>query len=88
MCHQSVGLLQDALERAGVATISLTVRPEITWASKAPRAAYLRFPTGNPCGEPNRADQHLTIVRAALQALAQIERPGTIVELPYRWRRM
>ena len=43
MCHQSVGLLQDAIERAGISTISLSVRPEVTLNMNVPRAAYVRF---------------------------------------------
>lgn len=88
MCHQSVGLLQHAIESAGIPAISITVRPEITWASKVSRACYLRFPTGNPLGEAHRPDQHQAILRGVLQALLEIDQPGTIRELPYRWRRM
>ncbi|MDB4895115.1 MAG: prdB 1 [Firmicutes bacterium] len=88
MCHQSVGLVQHAVESAGIPVISIALRPEITWASKVSRASYLRFPTGNPLGEPNRPEQHLTILRAVLQALVAIDQPGTIAELPFRWRRM
>jgi hypothetical protein len=88
MCHQSVGLLQGAIERRGIPTISVTVRPEITAHSNISRACYLRFPTGNPMGEPHKADQQRMILTAVLEQLTLIQEPGTIVELPYRWRRM
>jgi len=88
MCHQSVGLLQGAIERQGIPTISVTVRPEITAHANVSRACYLRFPTGNPMGSPNEAGQQLTILTAVLEQLVKIQEPGTIVELPYRWRRM
>lgn len=88
MCHQSVGLVQDAVESAGISTISLTVRPEITINLRVPRAAYVRFPTGNPVGQPNMPNQQRTILRGVLKALAAIEEPGTVLELPYRWKRM
>lgn len=87
MCHQSVGLLQGAIERRGIPTISITVRPEITAYANVSRACYLRFPTGNPVGEANRPDQQYTILATVLEQLVAIEQPGTIVELPYRWRR-
>ena len=88
MCHQSVGLLQGAIESRAIPTISVTVRPEITAHANIPRACYLRFPTGNPMGEPNRPDQQRRILAAVLEQLTAIQEPGTIVELPYRWRRM
>lgn len=88
MCHQSVGLIQHAVESAGIPTISITLRPEITWATKVSRSCYLRFPTGNPLGEAHHPDHQLKILRAVLQALVTIPVPGTIAELPYRWRRM
>jgi D-proline reductase (dithiol) PrdB len=88
MCHQSVGLLQGAIERRGIPTISITVRPEITAHANISRACYLRFPTGNPLGSPNRPDQQRLILTSVLEQLSLIQTPGTIVNLPYRWRRM
>jgi hypothetical protein len=88
MCHQSVGLLQGAIERRGMPTISVTVRPEITAHANVSRACYLRFPTGNPMGGPNEPEQQRTILTAVLEQLVKIQVPGTIVELPFRWRRM
>ncbi|MDA8343912.1 MAG: hypothetical protein M0Z66_00365 [Thermaerobacter sp.] len=88
MCHQSVGLVQNALEAAGIATVSVSVRPEITAYVGVPRAAYLRFPTGQPLGEVGQPHQHEAITQAALQLIETAKEPGTIVELPFRWRRM
>ncbi len=88
MCHQSVGLLQGAIEQQGIPTISVTVRPEITAHANVSRACYMRFPTGNPVGEPNKPDQQRMILQAVLDQLVAIQTPGTIVELPFRWRRM
>ncbi len=88
MCHQSVGLLQGAIEAAGMSTIGFSVRPEVTVNMRVPRAVYVRFPTGNPVGEPHKPDQQRTLLRAALVALVAIQEPGTVIELPFRWRRM
>jgi D-proline reductase (dithiol) PrdB len=88
MCHQSVGLIQGAIEARGIPTISVTVRPEITAHMKISRACYVRFPTGNPIGEPNKPDQQRMILAAILEQLVAIQEPETIVELPFRWRRM
>ena len=88
MCHQSVGLIQGAIERLDIPTISVTVRPEITVHANVSRACYVRFPTGNPMGEPHKADQQRMILMAVLEQLTAIQEPGTIVELPFRCRRM
>ena len=88
MCHQSVGLLQGAIEHRGIPSISITVRPEITAHANVSRACYVRFPTGNPVGEPNKPEQQRLILSAVLEQLVEIKEPGTIVELPFRWRRM
>lgn len=88
MCHQSVGLLQGAIEQQGIPTISVTVRPEITAHANVSRACYLRFPTGNPMGEAHEPVQQRTLLLAVLEQLTAIQEPGAMVELPFRWRRM
>lgn len=88
MCHQSVGLVQGALERAGIPTVSITLRPEITFHMNVSRAAYVRFPLGNPVGEVGRLDHQQRILSDLLDLLERATEPCTLVELPYRWRRM
>lgn len=88
MCHQSVGLVQGALERSGIATVSVTLWPEITAHMRISRAAYVRFPAGNPLGEPNRPEQQRRMLSDLLELLETAPGPETIVELPWRWRRM
>ena len=52
-----------------------------------PRVAAVRFPFGRPMGEPGNADQHRVIAEDALHILETATEPGTLVSLPYRWRR-
>ena len=52
-----------------------------------PRVAHVRFPFGRPMGEPNNADQHRVILEDALSVLETATEAGTVVSLPYRWRR-
>ena len=79
--------MQNQIEGAGVSTISMTVQPHITGSIGVPRAVFIRFPAGNQLGEAGKPQQQRAILTAALEAAAFIQRPGTIVELPYRWRR-
>lgn len=69
-----------------MSTVSLCLRPDISFAMKVPRAAYVRFPLGNPLGEPGRPDQQRRILDDLFELLETADGPG-IVELPYRWRR-
>ncbi len=87
MCHRSVGLVQGALESAGIATVSLTLRPDITTHMNISRAAYVRFPLGNPFGEPHQPEQHHLVLEELLRLLETATEPNTVIELPYRWRR-
>ena len=54
---------------------------------RPPRTVFLRWPYGHPFGEAGNGAQQRTVLRAALRALAETTVPGTIVDLPYRWRR-
>ena len=48
---------------------------------------YIRYPAGNQLGEAGKPEQQRAIITAVLEAAAQIETPGTVLEAPYRWRR-
>lgn len=86
MCHRSVGLVASELENAGMSTVTISMRPDISFAMKVPRAVYVRFPLGNPMGEPGRADQQRRILDHLFELLETATEPQ-ILELPYRWRR-
>jgi len=86
MCHRSVGLVQGAIESAGIPSVSLTMRPDITAGVKVSRAVRVRFPLGNPLGEANEPDQHHLVLEQLFELLETATEPA-LVELPFRWRR-
>jgi len=47
----------------------------------------VKFPYGASLGEPGNINQQRTILKALFDALVSIQDAGTIVDLPYRWRR-
>jgi D-proline reductase (dithiol) PrdB len=53
---------------------------------KPPRALLVKFPRGSMLGEPGNAERQRRIVLDALEALKTMTVPGTVLELPYRWR--
>ena len=75
-----MGLIQRAIETAGVATISITLSEEITRKIRPPRALWPGFPLGHPLGYPDQADCQLQVLRTMLKLLAELESPGTIVK--------
>jgi hypothetical protein len=82
-----VGLVQRAVEAAGVPTVGITLQKEVTRRVRPPRAVYLRYPFGHPMGEAFATAQQRTILLDALTALETVAVPGQIVEPGYRWKR-
>ncbi len=78
MCHQTVGLAQAALERAGITTASITMLPEITRKVGVPRALEVPYPLGYPFGQPHNPDLQRRILRSLLTLL---EAPGGPVHM-------
>ena len=60
---------------------------QVADAVRPPRTTYVRFPFGQPLGEPGNADQQRVIVEDALSLLVNATEKGVLKELPYRWRR-
>lgn len=82
-----MGLIQREIERAGIATVGITLVRDYTEKVQPPRTVALRWPFGHPLGEPNHRQQQRVVLMQALRALYQIKTPGEIVDLPFRWRR-
>jgi hypothetical protein len=81
-----VGLIQNILEGAGLVTISMTLKAEVTEQVHVPRAATIRFPYGFSVGPAFDPQTQISIVKDALRLIYEIDQPETIVKLPYRWR--
>ncbi|MCG9133897.1 hypothetical protein J5I95_19685 [Candidatus Poribacteria bacterium] len=69
MCNQSVGLIQRAVEAAGVSTTSITLDESITKRVKPPRALSVSYRFGYPLGEPNNPELQHAIIAEALTLL-------------------
>jgi hypothetical protein len=85
ICCWSVGLAQREIEAAGFSTIILTPVPEVALAVSAPRIAAIEYPLGRTLGRPGDAAGQLSVLRATLDALEDIQTPGGIVHLPFEW---
>ena len=82
-----MGLIARALERTGIATVSISIAKDLTEAVGVPRAVFVKWPLGHPLGEPGNGAQQRTMIFSALQLLVEAETAGIIREPGYRWRR-
>ena len=81
-----MGLIQRAVEKAGMATISVSLAKDITKNVLPPRAVLPGFPLGHPIGFPGNENQQLWVLRILLKYLQEINSPGSLVELdPTSW---
>jgi hypothetical protein len=75
MCHQTVSLVQTALERRGIVTVSLTVMADVTAKLAPPRALSVPAPLGAPMGPPHDADAHVAVLRRMLELATRTDVP-------------
>jgi hypothetical protein len=78
MCHQSVGLIQSIIEKAGIPTVSVSVLGEVTERVAPPRVLFADFPLGYPLGAPHDAPFQTRIILAMLTLLKEPASPGGI----------
>ena len=82
-----MGLIQREIERSGIATIGISIVRDYSEKVKPPRTIFLKWPFGHPLGEPGNVPQQTAVLLQAFEALTTISQPGTIVDVPFRWRR-
>jgi D-proline reductase (dithiol) PrdB len=80
MCHQSVGLVQSVIEKAGIPTVSITLLREVTQRVRPPRALAVDRPLGYPLGEPCNAVLQKAIIQSALKLVQQPVSEPLIIE--------
>lgn len=85
MCHQTVSLVARHLEENGLPTLAMCSARDILAAANPPRAVFLNYPLGNTTGRPDDPENQRQVLRDALAAWPRFDKPGQIVDLPYRW---
>ena len=80
-----MGLAQRVLEAGGIATVTLSMIPDLTRAVGVPRLVGISHPMGQPFGRPNDADRQRAVLRAMLELLVSASGPGSEIELPFEW---
>jgi D-proline reductase (dithiol) PrdB len=76
-----VGLIQRAVEKAGITTISVSLAKGITRDILPPRAVLPGLPLGHPLGFPGRETQQIQMLRLLLRCIQELDAAGTFVEI-------
>jgi hypothetical protein len=71
-------VIQREIERAGVATVSISLVKEFTQVVRPPRALWAPFPFGRPFGAPKNAAIQRRVMMAAFALLER--KPGPVLE--------
>jgi len=77
LCHQTLGILARALEKANVPTMMLSVDREMTDLVRPPRAAYYTGELGAVAGKPNHKQYQLRILDESLRWIETFDQPGS-----------
>jgi D-proline reductase (dithiol) PrdB len=85
VCNQTAGLVARELERSGISTVCAVTVREIAQQVRLPRAVFIHFPFGRTLGPAGDAAIQASVVGDMARVLRTLERPGRIVDLPYRW---
>jgi hypothetical protein len=77
-----VGLIQSAIEKAGIPTVSISLLREVTMRVRPPRALAVDRPLGFPLGTPYDHDLQKRIVMAALDLLKHPVQEPLLIAFP------
>jgi len=87
-CNQTAGLIARELERLGLSTLCAVTIKEIALQVRLPRAVFINFPFGRTLGRAGDRPLQDSIVSDMVRALRTLDRPGKVIDLPYRWSGM
>lgn len=80
-----MGLIARRVEADGIPTLSMTSAFSITRSVNPPRAAFLDYPLGHTTGKALDARLQRDIMVASLAAFQELDVPGAVKMLPFRW---
>ena len=81
-----MGLIQRAIEEAGIPTVSISLSRTVTGKVKPPRALLVGHPLGHPMGRPFDKKTQTSLLKEGVALLGDIRVPGTLVDAADRYR--
>lgn len=78
-------VLARSLESAGLATVTVTMMPDLAEKFRLSRIVGVEFPFGHAFGMPHDPEMQLAVSRAAAALLDRASEPESRVDLPIEW---
>lgn len=85
MCHQTVSLVAQQIEAAGIPTVILGAAKDIVEHVGAPRFAFSDVPLGNSAGLPDDVPSQRVALECALRLLEAAPGARTTWQTPLVW---
>lgn len=85
LSHQSMVVIQRALEEEGFVTVSIALCRDIVERMGTSRSVHYRFPFGYTLGDVNDEATQLRILKDTLRSVEELQEPGEVLDLPYQW---
>lgn len=76
LCHQTLGIVARALEKANFPTLMISVDREMTDSVRPPRVAYYPGELGSVLGKPNESEYQRRLLDEALRWIETFDQPG------------
>lgn len=77
LCHQTMGIIARVIEKAGIPTITISVKPNMTDRVRPPRTAYYNGKLGSVAGDANWPEYQLRILDETLRWMETFDQPGS-----------
>ena len=78
-------MLARIIERAGIATVTVTMMPDVAEKYRLSRVVGVEFPFGHAFGMPHDEVMQMRVSRAAVDLLATASQPESRVDVEIHW---
>ena len=82
-----MSLIARFFEDKGIPTVSVFLQDEMVQAVPAPRMLHVKWPFGNPYGEPNNPELSAMVLRRLLTLASDADSFGYLDRPDWPWRR-
>ena len=78
-------MLARVIEEAGIATVTVTMMPDLAEKHRLSRVVGVEFPFGHAFGLPNDVRMQRTVAEAALRLFAEATEPESRLDVDIAW---